>query len=164
MVKLSSARFLPETRPWTLSPSQPDTPFPASSRPRPSGAPMPRARTRVLVIDDERTLTDVTVQMLGLWGYEARGAYDGRVGLEAARAFRPDIVLMDVLMPNLNGIDAAIALRSQMPQVKVLIISGQTGSVDLLDRARRQGYDFSLLPKPIEPEELRKKLEELASP
>lgn len=120
-------------------------------------------RRKVLVVDDERNLTDITVDILSMHGYEARGCYGGRQGIEVARTFCPDIVLLDVLMPDLNGIDVALVLRAEQPNLRILLISGQASVANLLSRARAQGYDFPLLSKPLAPETLLAKLQDAAS-
>lgn len=122
-------------------------------------APWPITRTaKVLVVDDERRLTDSTVGILRLHGYSAQGAYSGHAGIEAARAFRPNVVVMDVLMPDMNGVEAAREIRADMPGLVVALISGQNFAFDLVRQAERES--FHLLLKPVEPAKLLDKLAE----
>ncbi|MGH9527164.1 MAG: response regulator [Terriglobales bacterium] len=119
----------------------------------------PITRTaKVLVVDAERGLTDSTVAILRLHGYSARGAYNGQAGIEAARAFRPDVVFMDVFMPDMNGVEAAREIRAEMPGLVVALISGQNFAFDLVRQAERER--FHLLLKPVEPAKLLDKLAE----
>ncbi|MGH9490543.1 MAG: response regulator [Terriglobales bacterium] len=119
----------------------------------------PITRTaKVLVVDAERGLTDSTVAILRLHGYSARGAYNGQAGIEAARAFRPDVVFMDVFMPDMNGVEAAREIRAEMPGLVVALISGQSFAFDLVRQAERER--FHLLLKPVEPAKLLDKLAE----
>ena len=109
---------------------------------------------RVLVVDDERLIADTLTMILARSGYEARAAYCGEMALEMARNFQPDMLLTDVVMPGISGIEAAIKLRELLPCCKVLLISGQAITPGLLETARSQNYEFELLEKPLHPTEL----------
>jgi DNA-binding NtrC family response regulator len=74
--------------------------------------------------------------------------------LIAARLKAPDLLISDVAMPGVSGIELAIQMRAQYPACKVLLFSGQAATMDLLEDARAQGHDFDLLQKPIPPTEL----------
>jgi DNA-binding response OmpR family regulator len=75
-------------------------------------------------------------------------------GLEAARTVKPDLVIADVIMPQLSGIDLAVQLKQQCPTSKVMLLSGQAQTSDLLENARKNGHHFEVLAKPIHPDEL----------
>ena len=113
----------------------------------------------ILVVDDERSITDTLVAILQEGGFDASGAYSGLDGAEQARARCPDILLSDVFMPKMDGIQLAIEIRRACPATRVVLISGQAATADYLERARAQGYEFEFLPKPIEPEELLARLQ-----
>lgn len=66
----------------------------------------------------------------------------------------PDIVLSDVIMPGLNGIETGIRIGEVAPKCKIILFSGQVATVDLLEKARQQGHHFQILAKPIRPEQL----------
>ena len=66
----------------------------------------------------------------------------------------PDIVLSDVLMPKVSGVELGIWMRKELPGTRVVLISGQSSTAELLRRAENDGNRFELLPKPIHPEEL----------
>jgi len=91
-------------------------------------------------------------------GFEARAVYSGEMALELAQSFRPDMLISDVIMANLNGIDAAIQIRALLPKIKILLFSGQAATADLLEKARTQGYEFEILAKPVHPQDLLNKL------
>jgi DNA-binding response OmpR family regulator len=74
--------------------------------------------------------------------------------LTAAQSEAPDLLISDVLMPDLSGVDLAIRMRAQHPKCKILLFSGQAATLDLLEDARNQGHDFQLLLKPVHPSEL----------
>jgi DNA-binding response OmpR family regulator len=117
----------------------------------------PRAK-RILVVDDEDLVADSVAEILKEHGFDAHAAYSGKQAIDLAHERCPDILMSDVLMPRLNGVQTALAIREICPRVRVLLFSGQAGTVDILKRARSQGYDFELLPKPIHPDELLEKL------
>jgi CheY-like chemotaxis protein len=116
------------------------------------------SQQRVLVVDDEGLVADSLAEILEEHGFEAEVAYSGKEAIELANRACPDILMSDVLMPQLNGVETALAIREICPKVRVLLFSGQAGTVDILKQARSQGHDFELLPKPIHPDQLLKRL------
>jgi len=74
--------------------------------------------------------------------------------LNAARVKAPDLLISDVAMPGISGVDLAIQMRAQYPTCKILLFSGQAATTDLLEDARAKGHDFDLLLKPVPPAEL----------
>jgi CheY-like chemotaxis protein len=113
---------------------------------------------RVLVVDDERCIADTLAAILRNSGYEAIASYDAQSALLQCESANPDLVISDVFMPGMNGIEMAILLRERHPDCKILLFSGVAASVDLLEEAREQGHDFELIEKPIHPAELLVKL------
>jgi len=71
----------------------------------------------------------------------------------AARSNAPELLISDVTMPGISGVDFAIKMRAQFPQCKILLFSGNPASLGLLEDARTQGHDFQLLVKPVLPDE-----------
>ena len=116
------------------------------------------AKPKVLVADDERVIADTLAMILNQSGFEARAVYSGERALEAASTFVPDMLISDVIMADLNGIDAAIQMRALLPKIKILLFSGQAATADLLEKARAQGYEFEILAKPVHPQDLLNKL------
>jgi DNA-binding response OmpR family regulator len=115
-------------------------------------------RVRVLVVDDERLITDSICTILKQNGFDAIGAYSGAEAIAAARKATPDIVLSDVLMPKMSGVELGIQLRKDFPGLRVLLFSGQAQTAAMIQRAQVEGYHFELCPKPIHPDELLAKL------
>jgi len=91
-------------------------------------------------------------------GFEARAVYSGERALELAATFSPDMLISDVIMGDLNGIDTAIQVRALLPKIKILLFSGQAATADLLEKARTQGYEFEILAKPVHPQDLLTRL------
>jgi CheY-like chemotaxis protein len=116
------------------------------------------AAPRVLVVDDEMLIADTIVQILNKNGFQAHAAYNGKDAIESARLTKPETVLSDVLMPQIDGVQTAIAIREYCPDARIVLFSGQSATVEILERARALGHDFELLPKPIHPTDLIKHL------
>jgi DNA-binding response OmpR family regulator len=115
-------------------------------------------KPKVLVADDERVIADTLAMILNQSGFQARVAYTGEKALELAAEFQPEMLISDVIMAGLNGIDAAIKIREILPSIKILLFSGQAATADLLEKARAQGYEFEILAKPVHPQDLLAKL------
>ncbi|HTB95494.1 MAG TPA: response regulator [Terracidiphilus sp.] len=115
-------------------------------------------RRKALVVDDERVIADTLAMILNRSGFEARAVYSGESAVELASDFAPDLLISDVIMPKLNGIDAAIMIRKLLPDIKVLLFSGQAATANLLEQARERGHEFEILSKPVHPQDLLNKL------
>jgi CheY-like chemotaxis protein len=113
---------------------------------------------RLLVVDDERLIADTLKMILDNSGYETRVAYSGESAVEMARDFQPDMLITDVIMPGMTGIEAAILLLTTLPSCKVLLVSGHMATTELIEEARLQNYQFEVLAKPFHPGELITKL------
>jgi CheY-like chemotaxis protein len=118
-----------------------------------------RVKPKVLVVDDERVIADTLAMILNQSGFDARAVYSGEKAVEMAATFAPDMLITDVIMADLNGIDAAIMIRSLLPRIKILLFSGQAATADLLEKARAKGYEFEILAKPVHPQDLLNRLQ-----
>jgi CheY-like chemotaxis protein len=125
--------------------------------PKQAGEGMTR-RPKVLVVDDERVIADTLAIILNQNGYDAAAVYTGTAAVERARAVKPELVISDVIMPDMNGIEAAISIRKFLPSCKILLFSGQAATADLLENARKQGHEFDILAKPVHPQDLLARL------
>ncbi|MGC1461138.1 MAG: response regulator transcription factor [Terracidiphilus sp.] len=117
----------------------------------------PRApkQLRVFVVDDEDVIASSLAMILRFQGgIHATSFTDPLKALEAVHAEVPDLLITDVVMPQMSGIDLAIQLRDICPDCKVLLFSGQAATADLLEAARAVGYTFDLLLKPVHPADL----------
>jgi CheY-like chemotaxis protein len=115
-------------------------------------------KTKVLVADDERLIANTLAIILQHAGFEALAVYSGAEAVELARTFQPDILISDVVMAMMTGIEAAIQICTVLPACRILLFSGQADTADLLEDARQRNYDFDLLAKPIHPLVLLNKL------
>ena len=116
------------------------------------------SKPRVLVADDEQVIANTLAIILNQAGFEARAVYSGEKAIEALDTFAPDMLISDVIMTGMTGIEAAIATRAKRPQCKILLFSGQAATADLLEKARAQGHEFEILAKPVHPTDLLAKL------
>lgn len=114
----------------------------------------------VLVVDDEVVIADTLTAILARNGFATMTAYNGQSALDIARVIPPDLLLTDVVMPDMSGIDLAIAVRRATPDCKILLFSGQAATMDLLISARNAGQDFAVIAKPIHPNELLVRISE----
>jgi CheY-like chemotaxis protein len=110
--------------------------------------------TRILVIDDDRYVRMMLCDLLPTWGYEADAAADGAEGLALFGRGVYDVVLTDLTMPNLSGLDVAAGVRDRDPSVSVIMFTAFNG--EFAGEDRRLG--FTVLRKPLEIDGLRRAL------
>ena len=116
------------------------------------------SKPRVLVADDEQVIANTLAIILNQAGFDARAVYSGEKAIDALETFQPDMLISDVIMTGMTGIEAAIQTRAKLPSCKILLFSGQAATADLLERARAQGHEFDILAKPVHPTDLLAKL------
>jgi len=113
-------------------------------------------------MDDDDLLRGALRVALEAAGYEVMEAPDGKVGLRLHRETRADVVLVDIFMPERDGLEVIRALCAEFPQPKIVAMSGggRTGQVEVLRAAAALGASRTLL-KPFQPQELLKAVQEL---
>ena len=117
------------------------------------------AKPRVLVADDERVIADTLAMILNQSGFEARAVYSGEAALELAPAFQPDMLISDVIMAGLNGIDAAIRhARSAAGHQDPALLRPGRHRRPAGKGARTRAYEFEILAKPVHPQDLLTRL------
>ncbi len=109
---------------------------------------------RIVVVDDEFVISWTVGLILTTNGFATYTFTDPKEALRAAVEDWPDLLISDIQMPQMSGIELAIEVCSQCPRCRVLLVSGQAGTEDLMQSARARGYDFPMLKKPVLPEEL----------
>lgn len=119
---------------------------------------------RVFVVDDEWIIAETLATILNKGGFHAYPFHNSGQALVRALSSPPDILITDVMMPGMTGIELAIALRKDHPGCRILLFSGQSGALDLLCDARRRGYEFELLEKPLHPLQLLMRLRNMKLP
>jgi DNA-binding response OmpR family regulator len=108
----------------------------------------------VFVVDDQPVIASTLAAILQMHGFSAKFFTSPLEALAAARAKSPDLLISDVEMPGLSGIELAIQMKAQYPTCKILLFSGRPSGLDMLDTARARGHNFDLLLKPVHPREL----------
>jgi len=108
---------------------------------------------RVLVVEDNIDSAETLAELITLWGHEVRLAHDGAAALRVAREFRPQVILLDIGLPDMDGYAVAKRLRGEDLGGKMLV--ALTGYGEAKDRARAQqaGFDRHLT-KPVDPQQL----------
>ena len=109
-------------------------------------------RLRVLIVDDDRDGADMTAALVSLWGHNALCAHDGVAGLAMALAATPDVVLLDIAMPGMDGCHMAVQLRrcAGLKESFLIAVTG-FGNEKLRQRCLEAGIDLFLV-KPVEAE------------
>jgi CheY-like chemotaxis protein len=116
-------------------------------------------KARIVVVDDEPTIALTLAVILQRNGFDAAAFTHPFEALAEVRQRPPDLLITDVMMPGISGIDLAITLKKEHPECKILLFSGQAATAGLLKAAAAAGYDFELVSKPIHPADLLKKIE-----
>jgi CheY-like chemotaxis protein len=131
---------------------------PKDEQPGKQGLDAEREPVRVLVVDDESVIADSVAKILNRSGYRAVSRYSGAEAIESIQEACPDIIVSDVVMPDLNGIQLAKMVRAMCPRARIVLFSGNVETASLLDDATMEGYFFEILPKPLHPLQLLKAL------
>jgi DNA-binding response OmpR family regulator len=117
-------------------------------------------RRVVLVVDDEAVIADTLAEILSGNGYAPIAVYDGDEALQTALVTPPEVLITDVVLPGMNGIELAVTIHRIFPDCRILLFSGQSAAADLLAPARLAGHNFQLLHKPIHPADLLARVSE----
>ena len=120
-------------------------------------------KVRILVADDDRVIADTLSQILRLSGYETETVSSGEEAVSTAAKRKPDILITDVVMGGITGIEAAVRILEFIPACLVILISGQANTTDHLAGACRQGRQLEILPKPVHPRILLERLAALTA-
>jgi CheY-like chemotaxis protein len=121
-------------------------------------------RHSILVVDDESAIADTMSEILSRNGYLAIPTYDAEQALETALITPPELLITDVMLPGMSGIELAITMRRIFPDCKILLCSGQAIALDLHATAQSKGHHFTLLTKPVHPREILAKVAECFAP
>src|SRR5689334_4320158 len=111
------------------------------------------ARRRVLLVDDDRAVADSMVFMLRHEGYDAAAAYSGQEAIALALEFLPDVLIADVMMAGVNGMEAAKTICAALPQCKAMLFSGDIEGRRVVEDALNDGLAFDFVEKPLHPQE-----------
>jgi DNA-binding NtrC family response regulator len=115
-------------------------------------------KLNILVVDDEQLVADSLVQILTIFGFNACSGYSGSQAIDQANTTTFDVLISDVVMDGMTGIDAAIEIRKVLPECQVLLLSGNERTAGILKDAHERGHYFDILAKPVHPTVIIEKL------
>ena len=105
----------------------------------------------ILVVDDEPAITETLALIFSGHGYQVRGAHSAEEAIETIASWEPDLAILDVNLPQMNGIDLALVLQANRPKCRLVLFSGHPGTQALMEEAARKGNVFEILSKPVHP-------------
>jgi two-component system, NtrC family, C4-dicarboxylate transport response regulator DctD len=111
-------------------------------------------QVRIFVVDDQPTIASTLADILRLSGFDTDWFTSPREALAAAVFDCPDLIISDIEMPHLSGIELAIRLKELGLECNILLVTGNPGYLNLINEANKLGYHFQMLQKPIGPLEL----------
>ncbi len=103
---------------------------------------------KILVVDDEMAISDTLAIIFSTHGYASRVAYSAEMAIELLEEWQPDLAVVDVVLPGMNGIEFAIFLRASYPACRFLLFSGQPGTAALLEEAQKTATHSRFSPSP----------------
>jgi DNA-binding response OmpR family regulator len=113
---------------------------------------------KVLLVDDEEEFVTTLAERLELRGIQARSVTDGEIALQMIETDPPRIVILDVMMPGLGGLEVLKRIKAQNPQIHVILLTGRGSTKEGIEGMQLGAFDY--LMKPINIEELIKKMQE----
>lgn len=116
---------------------------------------------RILVAEDEPVIAETLAIILRRSGFEVAVVHDGQAAVKQAHSWQPHALVSDVVMPLMNGIDAAIQISLLVPACRIVLMSGQAATADLQHQAALKGHFFEVLAKPVPPGDLLDRLKGL---
>src|SRR5690242_2364386 len=110
--------------------------------------------TKILVIEDEALILENVVEILEMEGFEVKGAPNGKLGLQVAAQFVPDLIICDIMMPEVNGYDVLMELNSspELSVIPFIFLTARASRVDIRKGMTLGADDY--LPKPFSAQEL----------
>jgi CheY-like chemotaxis protein len=109
---------------------------------------------KIMVVDDEPIIADTLVNILNGEGHSALAFSEGESAVRLAEIMQPDLLVTDLVMPRMDGIETAKAILKLVPGCRVILFSGQAESTDMVSKARAEGHFFEVLAKPVNPDAL----------
>lgn len=107
----------------------------------------------VLIVDDERDAVDAMKMYLDLQGFDVRVAYSGQAGVGAVQEAKPDLILLDIAMPGMDGWQTLKRMKESTPDLRVVIVTGSVPDRELEEQVKQEGA-VGILTKPIQIQEL----------
>ena len=105
----------------------------------------------ILIVEDDKVVADSLAQILSTRGYDVRVVYSAEAALQLVAQWSPDLAILDVMLPKMNGIDLAVTLKKRNASCHILLFSGQPTVEALIKKAKSEGHDFEIMAKPVHP-------------
>jgi CheY-like chemotaxis protein len=120
----------------------------------------------ILIADDEAVIADSLAAIFNQKGYKTTSVYSGQEAVLAAQSAKPDVLISDVVMGGISGVDAAVLIQQRFPHCKVILLSGYAAPIEQLTSGAVDGLIFDFLQKPVHPEVLLQRVNrmEFSSP
>ena len=109
------------------------------------------ARRSILIVDDDPAITESLAIIFDKYGYEVRCALSAEEAIEIIARWEPDLAILDVMLPRMNGIELAMVLKANRPACHLVLFSGHAGTPALMEEAAKRGNMFEILAKPVHP-------------
>jgi DNA-binding NtrC family response regulator len=106
---------------------------------------------RILIVEDEKVVADTLGKILSANGYDIRVDYSAEAAMLTIAQWEPAVAILDVILPKMNGVEFAVALKGRFAECQVLLFSGQPSAEGLMQKARSEGHKFEILAKPVHP-------------
>lgn len=106
---------------------------------------------KILIVDDEPAITETLSVIFSQSGYEVRAAHSAEEAIDLIATWEPDLAILDVMLPCMNGIDLAIVLKANHPYCRLVLFSGHQSTQALMEEAAKKGNMFEILAKPVHP-------------
>jgi DNA-binding NtrC family response regulator len=119
---------------------------------------------KILIVEDEAAIADTLAIILSTRGYQVQVAYAAEKAIEIIAVWQPNLAVVDVMLPQMNGIDFSIILKDNYPACRVLLFSGQPDAGALIQEALKKGHEFPILAKPVHPDQMLHTIEGLLAP
>lgn len=106
---------------------------------------------KILVVDDEPAITETLSVIFSQNGYDVCAAHSAEDAIDLIATWEPDLAILDVMLPCMNGIDLAIVLKANHPHCRLVLFSGHQSTQALMEEAAKKGNMFEILAKPVHP-------------
>jgi DNA-binding response OmpR family regulator len=105
----------------------------------------------ILIVDDDRAITESLAAIFSKHGYAVRCAHSAEEAIDTIAVWEPDLAILDVMLPCMNGIDLAVVLKDNWSQCRLVLFSGHESTQALAEEAAKKGNMFEILAKPVHP-------------